>query len=315
VNEFRFFPQAASSDAPQTDAIYFGLVIVSGAVVLVVATLIVVFAIRYRRGTRVGRAAASSLASREFEIGWTLATLLAFLGIFSWAAAQDFVQLRPPPPGALAIDVVAKQWMWKTQHPGGQSEINSLHIPAHQPVRLLMHSQDVIHSFFVPAFRVKKDIVPGHTEELWFEATTPGTYPLFCSEYCGTDHARMLGDIVVMAPQDYGRWLAGQPQGDDLAKAGEALFREVGCSGCHGENARVRAPPLAGLFGRPVPLSDGRIVVADEAYIRDSILLPKKDIVAGYEAIMPSFSSRLDEGDLTKLVAYIRSLAAQGAGP
>jgi cytochrome c oxidase subunit 2 len=315
MNPIRLFPPAASTAAPYTDAIFFGLMGISAAVVLLVATLIIVFCVRYRHGTKIERGPLTALLGRELEIGWTLATFLIFVVIFGWAAAQDFTRLAPAPPGSLEIHVLARQWMWKTQHPGGQSEINALHLPAHQPVRLVMNSQDVIHSFYVPAFRVKQDVVPGHTEELRFEATTPGTYQLFCSEFCGTDHSHMLGDIVVMEPQDYARWLSAQPQGDNLAKHGEALFREFGCSGCHTAGSQVRAPPLAGIFGRPVPLADGRVVIADEAYIRDCILVPHKNVVAGYAPLMPSFAGRIEEGDLASLVAYIRSLADPGAAP
>jgi cytochrome c oxidase subunit 2 len=315
MNPIRLFPREASTAAPYTDAIFFGLMGISAAVVILVATLIVVFCVRYRRGTKVARGPLAKLLSREVEIGWTLATFLVFVAIFGWAAAQDFTQLAPTPPGSLEIHVLAKQWMWKTQHPGGQSEIDALHLPAHQPVRLILNSQDVIHSFYVPAFRVKMDVVPGHTEELHFEATTPGTYRLYCSEFCGTDHSHMLGDIVVMEPQDYARWLAAQPQGDTLARHGEALFREYGCSGCHTPGSRVHAPSLAGLWGRPVALADGRMVVADEAYIRDCILVPNKNRVAGYPPLMPSFAGRVEEGDLVGLVAYIRSLADTGARP
>ncbi len=179
MNPIRIFPSAASSAAPATDAIFFGLLGISAIVVMLVAGLIIVFCIRYRRGTTVERGPVAGLLGREVEIGWTLATLLVFLVIFGWAAAQDFTRLRPPPPDSLEIHVVAKQWMWKTQHAGGQREINALHLPAHRPVRLVLNSQDVIHSFFVPAFRLKMDVVPEHTEELWVEAPEPGDYQLF----------------------------------------------------------------------------------------------------------------------------------------
>jgi cytochrome c oxidase subunit 2 len=315
VNGLSFFPRAASTTASHTDAIYLGLVGISAAVVLLVGTLILVFAIRYRRGAKVDRGPVPDLVGREVEIVWTAATFFAFVAIFGWAAAQDFTLLNPAPPGSLEIHVLAKQWMWKTQHPGGQREIDALHVPVHQPIRLVMNSADVIHSFFVPAFRLKRDIVPGRTEELQFEATTPGTYQLFCSEFCGTDHSHMLGEVTAMTPQDYARWLAEQPQDDGIARQGEALFRELGCSGCHGANARVRAPPLEGVFGRPVPLSDGRVVTADDAYVRDSILVPKKDVVAGYEPVMPTFAGRVGEGELLALAAYIRSLSAGRTAP
>ena len=308
MNEFRLLPEQASDIAPHIDSIYFGLLIMTGAVLLLVFTLIVTFSVRYRRGTTLSRSPLATVVGREFEIGWTLATLLAFVLIFGWAAAQDFRQLRPSPPGALEVHVVAKQWMWKTQQPGGQREIDALHLPRGTPVHLVMNSEDVIHSFYVPAFRLKQDVVPGHTEYLDFTATKTGTYHLLCAEFCGADHSAMGGTVVVMEPEDFARWLQTQPQGDDLAAAGAALFISLGCSGCHNGGGTIRAPSLVGLYGMPVPLSDGRVVTADDAYLRDSILQPRKDIVASYDPVMPSFGGRISESDLIKLIAYIRSL-------
>src|SRR4051812_41747412 len=210
--------------------------------------------------------------------------------------------------------------MWKTRHPSGAREINELHVPIGEPVRLLMTSQDVIHSFFVPAFRIKQDVVPGRLTETWFQATKPGEYHLFCAEFCGTEHAVMGGRIVVMKPDDYARWARAQPESDDLGREGGRLFISLGCSGCHAASSRVHAPSLVGLYGRLVHLSDGRTATADEAYLRDSILQPKKDIVAGFEPIMPSFAGVVDEDDMQRLVAYLMSLrttasAAAGETP
>jgi cytochrome c oxidase subunit 2 len=216
----------------------------------------------------------------------------------------------------LEIHVLAKQWMWKTQHPSGAREINALHVPIDKPVRLLMESQDVIHSFFIPAFRIKQDVLPGRDAptQLWFQASKLGTFGLLCAEYCGTDHSAMRGRIVVMTQQDYAAWSVAQPDGDDLAHQGAALFVSRGCSGCHAAASKVHAPRLAGLYGRTVPLQDGRSVLADDAYIRDSILQPRRDIVAGYEPIMPSFAGVLDDGEIQGLIAYIKSLRnAEGA--
>jgi cytochrome c oxidase subunit 2 len=199
--------------------------------------------------------------------------------------------------------------MWKVQHPGGQREINELHIPVAQPIRLIMASQDVIHSFFMPAFRIKRDVVPGRYADLSFEAQRPGVYHLFCAEFCGTDHARMTGRIVALTQADYETWLAQQQASDTLAAEGAGLFRELGCSGCHGPGSVVRAPPLEGLYGRPVPLQSGEVVTADEKYIRDSILLPRSQIAAGYEPVMPSYAGRASEDNLVRLLAYVKSLA------
>src|SRR5581483_5283829 len=213
------------------------------------------------------------------------------------------------PPDAMEVFVVAKQWMWKLQHPGGQREIDELHVPRGRAVKLVMTSQDVIHSFYVPAFRLKQDVLPGRYTEMWFVATTAGRFHLFCAEYCGTDHAHMGGDVVVMEPAAFDQWLNEHRGAADMATRGEMLFRQYGCSGCHGQNATVHAPNLAGIFGKPVPLSDGTTVIADERYIRDSILLPRKEVAAGYPPIMPSFAGQIEEDDILDLIAYVKSLA------
>ena len=300
----------ATTHAERVDQIFYGLLVLSGLTMLVVFTLIITLAIRYRRGSGAKRGPLPKIVSREFEIGWTSATLFLFAFLFWWAASADLSSLAAP-AGALEIHVVAKQWMWKTQQPNGAREINALHVPVDKPVRLVMTSQDVIHSFFVPAFRVKQDVVPGREAEIWFQATKTGVFPLLCAEYCGTDHSMMRGRIIVMRQEDYADWLTKQPEGDDLAHVGAQLFVARGCSGCHADASSVHAPKLAGLYGRSVQLSDGRQVKADDAYIRDSILQPKRDITAGFEPIMPSYAGLLDDGEIQSLTAYIRSLASQ----
>jgi cytochrome c oxidase subunit 2 len=228
--------------------------------------------------------------------------------LFAWGA-KLFLEIYSTANDSLPIYVVAKQWMWKVQHPGGQREINELHAPLGRPVRLIMASQDVIHSFFLPAFRIKRDVVPGRYQDMTFEARKAGTFHLFCAEYCGTDHSRMTGRIVVLEPADYEAWLARQDVDGTLAAQGASLFRQLGCSGCHSPGSTVRAPPLEGLYGQPVPLQGGEIVVADDKYIRDSILLPRSQVAAGYDPVMPSFEGRVSEDDLIRIVAYIKSLA------
>jgi cytochrome c oxidase subunit II len=302
-------PEATPYSA-HVDHIFYGLLLLSGAIMLLVFGLVLVFAVRYRRGSAAKRGPLPEIVNREFEIGWTTATLFLFVFLFWWASSADLSSLAAP-SDAIEIHVVAKQWMWKIQHPNGAREIDALHIPLGRPVRLVMTSQDVIHSFFVPAFRLKQDVLPGRNTELWFQGTKTGVFPLLCAEYCGTDHSAMLGRVVVMRPEDYATWLSGQPEGDDLAHLGAQLFVARGCAGCHADDSKVHAPRLAGLYGTAVQLADGRQVAADDGYIRDSMLLPKRDIVAGYEPIMPSYAGLLDDGEIQGLVAYIRTLRSQ----
>ena len=309
-----FMPEAASAQAVQTDQIYYVLLALSGAVIVLVGALLLIFSIRYRRGSKAKRGALPPIMSKEFEIGWTSATLFLALFIFWWVSSSQLSALVAP-KNALEIHVVAKQWMWKTQHSNGAREINELHVPLDTPVRLVMTSEDVIHSFFVPAFRMKKDVLPGRYTETWFRATKLGVFHLFCAEYCGSEHSRMTGRIVVMQADGYARWLAAQPEGDGLAKAGEAVFRARGCSGCHSEASKVHAPNLNGLYGRKVQLADGRTVTADEAYLRDSMLLPRRDVAAGFEPIMPSYAGILTDGEIISLTAYIRSLSGKEDNP
>ena len=307
-------PRSASTFAPQTDALYFALVGVSLAIVALVLVLIVTFALRYRRGSQAPRGSLPTVVQHEFEIGWTVATLFAFLFFFWWAGSNQIGQLLPP-RSAMEIHVVAKQWMWKLQHPNGAREIDMLHVPVNEPVRLVMTSQDVIHSFSVPDFRIKQDILPGRYVESWFQATRTGTFRLYCTQFCGTAHSAMTGSIVVMRQPDFAAWLAARPTGDLVAE-GRALFVSLGCAGCHTPGGPVRAPDLAGLFGRRVPLANGDFALVDDAYIRDRILFPKDNPPAGYAAIMPSFKDEVDDGQILALTAYIRSLGPQtGALP
>jgi len=305
-----FMPEAASAQAVQTDQIYYVLLALSGAVIALVGALILIFSIRYRRGSKAKRGALPPIMSKEFEIGWTSATLFLALFIFWWVSSSQLSALVAP-KNALEIHVVAKQWMWKTQHSNGAREINELHVPLDTPVRLVMTSEDVIHSFFVPAFRMKQDVLPGRYTETWFRATKLGVFHLFCAEYCGSEHSRMTGRIVVVQKDAYARWLAAQPEGDGLAKEGETVFRERGCSGCHSGTSKVHAPDLNGLYGHKVQLADGRTVTADEAYLRDSMLKPRQDVAAGFEPIMPSYAGILSDGEIISLTAYIRSLSGK----
>jgi cytochrome c oxidase subunit 2 len=294
----------ASSMAGRVDLLFASMLLLTGAVAVGVCVAIVFFATRYRHGATVSRGTVERKLG--IELAWTIVPLALFIVIFAWAA-RDFVRLYEPPADALPIYVVAKQWMWKLQQPGGRREINELHVPLGQPVRLVMTAQDAIHSFYAPAFRLKQDVVPGRYTALWFTATQLGDFHLFCAEYCGSQHSQMIGRIVVMPAAEYARWAANAEASPSLAQYGFARFRELGCSGCHAAGSTVHAPSLRGLMGREVHLQDGRTLIADENYIRDSILLPKKDVVAGFDPVMPSFAGQVSEEDIQALVAYIRS--------
>jgi cytochrome c oxidase subunit 2 len=310
---FPLFPEQASTLAGEYDFAFWYEVAIALFFTILVCMAILVMVIRYRRGTRVDRSHPPT-HSLKLEILWIGVPALISLSMF-FITATLYVKQVTPPKDAIEIPVVGKQWMWKVQHPEGKKEINELHVPIGQPVKLKMISQDVIHSFYIPAFRVKQDVLPGRYTELWFQPTKVGRYNLFCAEYCGTDHSVMGGSVVVMSEADYERWLQSDAGEATVVQAGKDLFVRNHCSGCHGENATVRAPRLEGIFGRPVPIQSGEavnFVVADERYIRDSILLPKSQVVAGYQPLMPSYEGQIDEEDLLKLLAYIKSLSASG---
>jgi cytochrome c oxidase subunit 2 len=309
VPGFPWWPPTASAYASQIDFLFVSLLVIAGLTVGLVFYLLLFFANKYRHGSNADRSGTTKKTWR-FEVSWTVATLLIFVGLAGWGA-DIYLKLYNPPADALQIFIVGKQWMWKAQHPGGQREINALHVPAGQDVRLVMASQDVIHSFFIPALRIKQDVVPGRYETMWFRADKVGRYHLFCAEYCGTDHAHMGGWLTVMNPRDFATWLQSQGGQETLAAQGEQLFRRYGCSGCHEPGGTVRAPNLHGVFGGPVPLSDGSVVIADEAYVRDSILDPKGQVAAGYAPVMPTFAGQVSEDDLAKLVAYIESIGPE----
>lgn len=311
--EFRLLPEQASTHAPQVDLLYFFLLGVATFFTAMIAFLIVFFAIKYRKGARVDRTTSGHHAW-AVEITWMVVPLVLSGVIFVWGAQLYFDASRPP-AGALEVQVVGKQWMWKFQHPEGKREINELHVPLGQPVRLKMISEDVIHSMFVPAFRVKHDVLPGTYHETWFEANREGEYHLFCAEYCGTEHSRMKGRVIVMEPSDYQAWLSGGTPGETPLEAGRRLFEEMRCSTCHrGGSPTSRCPPLEGVYGNPVKLDDGRTVIADEAYLRESILRPAAKVVAGFRPIMPPFEGQLGEEGLMQVIAYIKSLAKQERG-
>ena len=309
---FPFFPQQASAQAGEVDAIYFFMVALTAFFSILIAALIVLFAIRYRRRHRdeVGHAIHGSLA---LELMWTIVPFFIVMVIFAWGA-KVFFDLYRPPAGAMEIYVTGKQWMWKVQHMDGQREINELHVPVGRPVKLIMGSEDVIHSYYIPAFRVKADVIPGRYNVLWFTATKPGTYHLFCAEYCGTKHSGMVGSVVAMEPQDFQAWLGGGRASESPVAAGEKLFADLACNTCHRSDTQGRGPMLTGLFGKPVELQGGGTVVADEAYLRESIVNPQAKIVAGFQPLMPTFQGLVTEEQLLQLISYVRSLGQQAPG-
>ncbi|HEY6823848.1 MAG TPA: cytochrome c oxidase subunit II [Steroidobacteraceae bacterium] len=309
-------PPAASELATHVDALLWSVTAITATVAATIMVLLVIFCIRYRRGAAVDRTMRDAAGEhrRWLEVTWITVPFLVFLGFFFWGARLYF-SYESPPRSPLQIYVVARQWMWKIEHPTGAREINELHVPRGRPVKLVMTSQDVIHSFYVPAFRVKRDVVPGRFAVLWFTATRSGVYHLLCAEYCGTDHSRMGGRIVVLEPDAYARWLESGSHESSLASRGAAKFQNFGCSGCHVGGAAVHAPDLSHLYGRTIPLADGSFVRVDERYLRDSILLPGKEIAAGYADQMPSFAGRATDEDLLELIEYIQSLAPQATVP
>jgi cytochrome c oxidase subunit 2 len=317
---FPLFPEQASSFAGAVDFAYWYEVAISLFFTFFICVVILSLAIRYRRGAKVDRKNPPH-SSLKLEALWIAVPLAIAMSMFIISTVV-FVEQFSPPADADEIPVVGKQWMWKLQHPEGKKEINALHLPVGRAVRLKMISQDVIHSFFIPAFRVKQDVLPGRYTEMWFRPTRVGRYRLFCTEYCGTDHSVMGGWVEVMEPADYERWLHEDAGNTTMADEGKALFVQHHCAGCHGENATVQAPRLEGIYGRPVPIQEGdqvRFVEADDRYIRDSILMPKSQVVAGYQPVMPPYAGQIPEEDLLRIIAYIKSLGGaarpQSAAP
>ncbi len=305
-----FWPTNAAQSATVVDSIVFGELALTTVILCFVFGMMVLFCARYRHNSDATRAAVGKKSWRV-EIGWTTATMAGFFVLFAFGAHAYLFLYRSPARTDLELYVVGKQWMWKIQHPGGQREIDAMHVPINRTVRVVLASQDVIHSLFLPAFRIKHDAVPGQFETFWFKPTRLGTYQLECSEFCGTEHSHMIGAVTVMTEDAYARWLRDQGVSESLSQRGAALFRSNGCSGCHGEASTIHAPSLAGLYGSIVHLDDGRAVRADERYIRDCILLPQTERVAGYPPAMPSFAGQLSEEDLIAILAYIKSLAAE----
>ena len=303
---FPLFPPTASTVAVEMDLLYLFIVAVCAFFAILVVAVITFFTLKYRRRhpDAVGADIHGSLA---LELTWTFIPFVLAMVMFGWGASL-FFRLASPPANAMEVFVVGKQWMWKVQHPEGVREINEMHVPVGRPVRVSIGSEDVLHDYFIPAFRVKMDAVPGKVTTLWFEATEVGTYHIFCAEYCGTKHSGMIGQVIVMPPQDYEAWLAGGKSTGTAVQNGERLFTDLACVTCHKPDSTGRGPSLLGVFGSTVMLTDGRKVVADENYLRESIMNSQAKIVAGYQGIMPTFQGMVTEENLLQLIAYIKTL-------
>jgi cytochrome c oxidase subunit 2 len=299
------FPAEASGISPYVDALYFFLLLMTVGGTALVAIIVFGFSIRYRREKN--PVATQIEGSTLLEATWTIIPLAIFLLVFVWGALLYF-RIYDPPTNAMNIYVVGKQWMWKAEHPGGQHEINALHVPTGQDVQLTMISQDVFHSFSIPDFRVKREVIPGRYSTVWFRPTVPGTYHLFCTQYCGTQHSGMIGEVTVLTPDDYKKWLQESTSGMSLAQNGERLFASMGCNACHSGNAAARGPNLAGVYGSKLTLADGGQVLVNDAYLRDAILNPSQHVTAGFAPIMPTYQGQISEDGLIDLVEYIKNM-------
>lgn len=300
------WPPAASSVASEVDLVIVCFTLLTLFLTVPIFVSYTYFALKYRHGRQVDRSHREK-RNAALEMSWMLIPYFLTLVFMVWSARiYDYNQ--NPPAGTMNISAIGRQWMWKFQHPGGQWEINDLHVPVNQAIKINMISQDVIHSLYVPALRIQMEVLPDRYTSMWFKADRPGAYRLYCSEFCGTDHSIMDGVLYVMTPADYQHWLTQSGTARSLAAGGKQLFSAYGCSGCHGAGSTVRAPSLVGVYGRPVPLEAGGTLIADDGYIRDKILMPDDNKIAGYKQIMPSFKGKVSEDDLVRLIAYIKSL-------
>lgn len=311
-DKFPLFPESATELAREIDALYFTALGITAFFSVLIAITILYFAIRYRRRhpDEVGK---REKAGIWLEVTWSVVPLGILLFMFAWGA-KVFFEVRKPPADAVTYYVTGKQWMWKMQHPNGRREINELHVPVGQTIKLIMSSEDVIHSFFIPAFRIKMDVLPGRYTTLWFKADKTGTYRLFCAEYCGVEHSLMGGSIVVMEPRDYEAWLSGRQAIVERVATGEELFTRLACDTCHRSDSAAQAPILNNAFGRKIALADGSTVTADENYLRESILNPGEKIVAGYLALMPTFQGKVSEEELLQMIRYLKELGEETLG-
>lgn len=302
-------PPAASSIAQSVDQLYYFLTGISIFFSVLIFTLIFYFMIRYRRRSD-EEIPPDTHTSLVLELTWTLIPSGLCAILFVWASML-YIRNSRPPAASTEVFVIAKQWMWHIQHPEGPREIDELHVPVDEPIKVTITSQDVIHGFYIPAFRVKKDALPGRYTSIWFTATEIGSYHLFCSEYCGANHSAMIGTVYVMSRRDYADWLASQEKPESMVQQGERLFSQLGCSACHLSNATGRGPSLAGIYGKSEKLQSGETRVVDENLIREAIIFPNSVLLPNYPAIMPTFQGQVNEDQVLQLIAYVKSLGAQ----
>jgi len=301
------FPDQASTFARDVDVLYFFILAVCALFATGVAITVIYFGIRYHK-THDGEIGARIEGSLPLELLWSVIPTIIAMVMFGWGATV-FYHLRRPPDEAMHIYAVGKQWMWKFQHLEGQREINELHIPAGQPIKVTISSEDVLHSLYFPAFRTKMDAIPGRYTELWFEAQRPGSYHIFCAEYCGTNHSGMIGTVTVLEPAQYQAWLQGGGLEGTLAQRGAKLFNDLACSTCHVDTGQGRGPSLKGIIGTTVDLQSGDTVTVDEAYLRESILNSQAKVVKGFQPLMPTFQGLISEENLVALIEHVKSMS------
>jgi len=303
------FPPRASTVAEGVDQLHYFLTVLTLFFTFVIFTVIFYYMVRYRRRSEDEQPPATRTLM-SLEITWTVIPTLICVLVFGWSASLYFRNANPP-NASMEIIVIGKQWMWHIQHPEGIREINELHVPVGVPVKITMTSQDVIHDFFIPAFRVKKDAMPGRYSSMWFQATKTGTFHFFCAQYCGQGHAAMIGWVHVMTPDDYAAWLAGTTRGETMTQAGERLFQQYGCVTCHVADGSGRGPSLVGQFGKPQKLRDGQTLIVDETFLRRAITQPNSMPVPNYAPVMPSFQGQLNEEQILQLIAYVKSIGGE----
>lgn len=305
-----WMPFRGSSGAGAVDALFYFILAISVIFFLLIVTLMLVFVFKYRRRSPGEEPPRSPHHNTPLELTWTIVPLILVVVIFGWGF-RVFLDMNTPPDNAYEVQVTGQKWKWLFTYDNGHVDEN-LHVPVDRPIRLVMTSEDVIHSFFVPAFRIKRDVVPGRYSSVWFDATTAGTYDVFCAEYCGTNHSNMLAKVVVHEPGGFETWMADAANFLDRmspAEGGERLYRVRGCAQCHSvDGSGGIGPTFKGAFGHPVALQDGSTVTVDENYVRQSILDPQSQVVAGFEPVMPTYQGRLKDDEITAIIAYLKTL-------